>query len=295
MKKIKYTIILPVHNGGEFIKQCIESIISQTYKEFNLDILENKSSDGTDKCLSTLNDKRIRIWKSDKLLTIEDNWKRILSIPKNNYMTIIGHDDILYPDYLAIMNEMILKNPDAKLYQSHFDLIDEKGKVIRECWPMPAVERGEHFLALRMSQSIDSFGTGYMMRSKDYESVGGIPNYKKLLFADDALWIKIINNGYMNITPRKCFAYRFHNQSVSHTLDIKDFYNSLKEYIIFLSKIKMSNSYYLHIVENNLRKYIHHYLGNTIYSEKLINSVYPNSKRLNTKSRIAKLLRKIIN
>ncbi len=291
----KYSIFLPVHNGGKFIRQCIESIISQTYNDFNLEILENKSNDGTYEYLRTLSDKRIRVWPSDKLLSIEDNWKRILSIPKNTYMTIIGHDDILYSDYLDTMNEMISNNPDAKLYQSHFDLIDENSKVIRECWPMPAFERGEHFLALRMSQAIDSFGTGYVMRSEDYISVGGIPDYKKLLFADDALWIKIVNNGYIDITPRKCFAYRFHHQSASHTLDIKDFYNSLKEYVIFLSKIKLYNSYFFHVIENNLSKYIHHYLGNTIYSERLINSVYPNSKRLNTKSRIAKLLRKILN
>jgi hypothetical protein len=43
-------------------------------------------------------------------------------------MTILGHDDVLYPDYLSVIDDLIKKHPEASLYQTHFNFIDEKGE-----------------------------------------------------------------------------------------------------------------------------------------------------------------------
>ena len=68
MKK-KFTIILPVHNGGEYIHSCIESIMNQRYKDFDLAILENCSTDGTAEWLKKINDERIMIFPCQNCLT----------------------------------------------------------------------------------------------------------------------------------------------------------------------------------------------------------------------------------
>ena len=77
----RFSVILPVRNGGNYIKVCVASILAQTYPEFNLVILENCSTDGTPEWLTTLTDPRISVIPAEKPLSIEDNWARILSEP----------------------------------------------------------------------------------------------------------------------------------------------------------------------------------------------------------------------
>ena len=58
--KNSYSIILPVRNGGEYVKECINSILSQTYRDFDILVLDNNSSDGTVEWINTINDRRIK-------------------------------------------------------------------------------------------------------------------------------------------------------------------------------------------------------------------------------------------
>src|SRR4029078_5164379 len=125
---MKYSLILPVYNGGEYVKECVQSILSQSFSQFNLHVLDNYSTDGTLEWLSSLKDERIKIYPAERFLPMEENWQRILSIPRNEMMTIIGHDDLLDSNYLASMDAFIQKHPDASLYQAHFRFIDQQGK-----------------------------------------------------------------------------------------------------------------------------------------------------------------------
>src|SRR4030095_13566809 len=106
---MKFSIILPVKNGGGYVKECVQSILNQTYTGFNLHILENCSTDGTAQWLQTLKDERIIVYPADKPLSREENWGRILEMAKNDYITMIGHDDLLDKNYLEVLNELILK------------------------------------------------------------------------------------------------------------------------------------------------------------------------------------------
>src|SRR5688572_11626247 len=124
----KYSVILPLRNGGEYLKLCVNSILAQTLNDFNLVVLDNQSTDGSVEWLEQLNDSRIIVHKSESSLTIEENWGRIKDIQKNEFITLIGHDDILYPNYLAEMDMLIRKHPAAGIYQAHFLYINDKGQ-----------------------------------------------------------------------------------------------------------------------------------------------------------------------
>src|SRR5690349_12057626 len=100
----KYSIILPVRNGGEYVRECVSSILAQSLGDFQLQVLDNCSTDGTSDYLESLKDERVKIYPAESSLTIEENWARITTIPKNEFITLIGHDDVLDPDYLAVMD-----------------------------------------------------------------------------------------------------------------------------------------------------------------------------------------------
>lgn len=234
----RYSIFVPVRNGGEHLRLCVKSVLDQSYRDFELIILENQSSDGTAEWLQAKikEDSRIRVIPSRKSLSIEENWHRILDTPKAEFMTIIGHDDIFETDFLQEINLLIQREPAANLYLTHFKLIDSGGRLIRHCRPIPRRETATEFLAARMSEMRDSFGTGYVMRSVHYDKLGGIPSFANLLYADDALWMGLMQDSYKATSLRVCFSYRFHSGSVSGAQDFDTLFIGLKQYLSLLSK-----------------------------------------------------------
>ena len=73
---------------------------AQDLPDFDLLVLDNASNDGTSEWLTSLSDSRIRVTRSDTNCQWRETGARIKRYPKNEFMTLIGHDDILHPHYL---------------------------------------------------------------------------------------------------------------------------------------------------------------------------------------------------
>ena len=234
----KYSIILPVRNGGEYVKACINSILSQTFQDFNVVVLDNFSTDGTSEWLASLQLDKIVIIRADRPLSIEENWDRIKDISKNEFITLIGHDDVLYPDFLENINQLIDQYPAAGLYHTHFNFIDAHGKLIRKSKPMHSLLTVNELLKGFLTQTIDSMGTGYVMRATDYDAAGGIPGkYPNLLFADFELWLMLASKGGVAVSPNTCFAFRVHQSTTGTSQDYK-LHNALELFVYFLAELK---------------------------------------------------------
>ncbi len=221
----KYSVILPVRNGGNYVKDCVNSILAQSYADLNLLILDNCSTDGTTEWLKSLHDNRIQIFPAGKLLTIEENWSRIVGLSKAEFMTFIGHDDLMEPDFIAVMDELIGRHPRAGLYQAHFRLINENGKTIRYCKPMDEVQDVHTFLAFFLS-GMSELSIGQFMRSADFDAAGGIPPYPNLLYADLELWVHLISKSYRATTSIECCAYRIHSNSTTNSSSHLKYYHA---------------------------------------------------------------------
>lgn len=213
-----FSIFLPVRNGWPYVQECVESILAQTYPHFELNILDNQSTDNTMPWLKTLTDSRIRLWSSTSPLSIEDSWARVKGLAKQEFMTLIGHDDTLDASFLATTKALIDRHPDASLYQTGSRLINSEGKTIRACRTAPQRETAAEYLSARLTFQRDIFGTGYVMRSADYDRLGGIPSFEKLFFADDALWLSLLRGSYKATDPGEHFAVRIHPKSESASL-----------------------------------------------------------------------------
>jgi glycosyltransferase involved in cell wall biosynthesis len=253
----KFLIVLPVHNGGEYLKACIASILAQAHEHFRLVVLENASTDDTARWLRQLRDPRISVRESSEHLEIEKNWARILQLDlSEEFLTIIGHDDLLDPAYLSHMSALIDAHPDAGLYQSHFRLIDKHGRRMRSCLPMPARETAKGYLAARLRLRRDSQGTGYMFRATDYVRVGGIRPYKKLIFADDALWLDLMRGSYMATLGFEAFSYRLHPGGTSHWPDWRSTLDALGCYLEFLKSYGRSDREVQSVLQERMADYM---------------------------------------
>jgi glycosyltransferase involved in cell wall biosynthesis len=252
----RFSIVLPVKNGGQHFKDCVASILNQSFRDFNLIVLDNVSTDGSVEWIKSVRDSRVKLFESDRPLSIEENWSRILKTGRNEFMTIIGHDDLLHENYLAEMEQLIQKHPSASLYQTHFRYIDGYGRFIRPCKPMKEIQFAEDFLATQFLDKIDSTGTGYMMRSADFDAVGGMPvNFPNLIFADYALWIKLMMRGFKATSEKECFSYRVHD-SVSKLTNGVVYFNAFGEYVEFLDEIKKNNSGIQAVIDENGKQFL---------------------------------------
>lgn len=236
MPDTRFTFFLPAYNGGDYLKTCVQSIRAQTVDDWNLAVLDDGSTDETQKWLEELRDTRIALYPSAHL-GIEGNWARIKDSPRAKFMTIAGQDDVFDPTYLETIRALVAARPDAALYQTQFRLIDARGRTIRDAATQPTRETASEFLASRLQNRRDSFGTGYVMRSSDYDVVGGIPLFPKLLFADDALWISLMRRGYKATASETRFSYRVHVRSTSAAAHWRTHVAAMTQWVTFLQNV----------------------------------------------------------
>jgi len=98
----KISIGLPVYNGERFLKQKLDSIIKQTYKEFELIISDNASNDNTERiCREYLNkDNRIKYFRQEKNIGVTRNFEFVLERSNGDYFMWTGVDDLLLPEFV---------------------------------------------------------------------------------------------------------------------------------------------------------------------------------------------------
>jgi glycosyltransferase involved in cell wall biosynthesis len=264
----RFLVALPVRNGGEFLKECVNSILGQSYGLFRLIVLDNASTDGSVVWLRNLRDSRVTIYESSRVLSIEENWGRICRLEDSGeYLTIIGHDDLFDAQFLKSMSALIERYPDANLYHSNFRLIDSRGRTIRRALSAPIMEKGHDFLAARLAFKRDSFGTGYVVKMKAFVEAGGIPQYKKLLFADDALWLTLMAGSYKVTLQEECFSYRVHSGSTSYAPDWRSLFDALSCYLGLLALRATEDLQLRAVLANSLEGYLEFWLRWAYFSE----------------------------
>jgi glycosyltransferase involved in cell wall biosynthesis len=256
---MKFSIILPVKNGERYVGECVSGILGQSVGDFELIILENASTDNTLGIIHSFNDDRIRIYSTGSPLTIDQNWQRALNVPKNEFMTLIGYDDILNKDYLFVMNDLIEKYPNASLFQTHFRYIDSEGKEIGKCQPMAEMQMPAEAVHNFLCNKTDLMGTGFMMRSSHHDLIGGIPPYPNLLFADMQLWIELSRKSYLAVDKRECFSYRKHLAATTSVSSDAKYLESFELLVNYLSDLRESDPGLASVISNDssylLRQY----------------------------------------
>ena len=129
----KISIGLPVYNGDKFIAQAIESILQQSFTDFELLISDNASTDATERMCRDFArlDLRVRYKRRDKNLGAAPNFNGLVSRARGEYFKWMAHDDMLRPQYLQQCLAMLEQNPQAVLsYPLAMD-IDAEDKTLR--------------------------------------------------------------------------------------------------------------------------------------------------------------------
>lgn len=123
-----FSIIIPIYNGEKYIEICLNSIVNQTLKDWELILIDDGSTDKTPELLSNYVNKNIHlISKSNEGVSIARN--KGLDIAKGEYILFVDADDILYPEALSTLYNS-LKKVKVDYLRYEYQTIDEKGNSL---------------------------------------------------------------------------------------------------------------------------------------------------------------------
>jgi glycosyltransferase involved in cell wall biosynthesis len=128
---MKYTISIPTYKAS-FLKECIDSILVQSYSNFELVILNDDSPENIDTIISAYDDKRIRYYKNEKnvgAVNVVNNWNKLLEYAQGDYLLCMGDDDKLLPNCLEEYNKLIEQYPRLDVYHARTLMIDENSSI----------------------------------------------------------------------------------------------------------------------------------------------------------------------
>jgi glycosyltransferase involved in cell wall biosynthesis len=200
----RVSIGLPVYNGEELLPEALDSILTQTFEDFEVVISDNASTDATSEICRAyvVQDERVRYERSDVGISVPMNFKRAFRLSRGRYFKWQAHDDLLSPDFLARCVRVLDEDPSTLLVGTHCGLIEKDGSRIPfnaalgrfvtsygEQIPAPRLGRSD---ALASRKRIERF------RSVLYDVHG--PDEGKFIFGlirSDALAATRLNEGYI--------------------------------------------------------------------------------------------------
>lgn len=128
MKKPLVSVVMPLFNAENYVGDAVESILSQSYTNFELIIVNDASTDKSAACVQGILDRRIVFVENEKNLGIVASRNRGLALAKGKYIAILDSDDIAIPNRLEKQVAFLEANPEYGICGSYYHVINGAGK-----------------------------------------------------------------------------------------------------------------------------------------------------------------------
>lgn len=244
------SVLLCTYNDELYIREAVQSILDQTYPHFEFVIIDDGSTDGTNKILKEFLDPRIRLIEKSNTGLI-DSLNFGFSLCKYNWVARMDGDDIALPNRLNEQIKHLGKNISAIGTQAF--LINSRGKVIGST--SLELENNRILYKTTMGKTAIIHPTALINRGKFLESGG----YDKFIFAaeDLDLWLRLSNYGLLKNLNSKELNYRLHEKKISNLKRKEQFLNSHIALIKYKKKLNwlLSESEYVDLkdlIEKNI-------------------------------------------
>ena len=129
-KNIKISVVMAVYNGEKYLRSAIDSILSQTYIDFEFIIIDDCSTDNTANILESYTDSRIQIIRNEKNLRLPASLNKGLKIAKGKYIARMDADDIAMPDRFEKQVKYLEAHQEVAVIGGSFQVFNEFGKDI---------------------------------------------------------------------------------------------------------------------------------------------------------------------
>lgn len=216
---IFFSIGIPAFKA-KFLKECIDSILAQTYTDFELIIVNDASPENVDEIVHQYSDNRIQYYvnkKNNGAEHVVDNWNKCLSYAKGNYFILMGDDDKMEPEYLDEFTKLIDKHPKLNVYHCRSYIINEASQKIELTISWSEFESVYDFIYHKVNNLRKHFISDFVYDREFLVAQGGFYKLPLAWASDDiSAYIAMKDKGIAHINI-PLLNYRVNAQTISQT------------------------------------------------------------------------------
>jgi glycosyltransferase involved in cell wall biosynthesis len=219
------SIGVPTYNGAKYLRYSIESVLDQTFKDFELVLIDDVSSDETWTIAEAYarEDPRVSAVRNSKTLGLVANFNRCIELTKGQYICVWHQDDVMMPQNIEKKIALLEANPQVGFVHSNVSMIDEQGQVLSEHWESESTHdyicSGREFF-LRMIEPGKNYVCcpSILARRECYERLG---NFRSELYftCDWELWMRFSLYYDVGCLGAPLVHFRRHSGSESYRIE----------------------------------------------------------------------------
>lgn len=224
------SICIPTYNGAQYLRECLDAVLSQSFSNFQVIIVDDQSSDNTWEILNqyATQDNRIHLFKNEHNLGLVGNWNRCIELAKCEWIKFVFQDDIIRNDCLELMLETVNVDSPFVLCRRNFlfdSKIDDKTKkglmsipLFDEIFPRADLISPNQICHSVLADFRNFFGepTSTLIHRSIFERFG-LFNPAMVQICDLEYWIRVSINTGVKYIPDPLVQFRVHTSSTSST------------------------------------------------------------------------------
>ena len=213
------SVCIPVYRGEEFLAETIRSVLDQTYRDFELVVLDNASPDDSGRIARSFGDHRIRVETNLTTLPQPENWREAVRLCRAPLIKLMCADDLLHPRCLEYQVGPMEADPGLAVVAARRHMIDERSRVLvprRGLIGLTGVRSSVEVARHVVRSGANPIGEpgGVLFRRAHYFAVGGWrPDHRFVMDLD--LWIRLLQHGEFLGLPETLAAFRIGQDSLS--------------------------------------------------------------------------------
>lgn len=237
MSEMKYkplvSIVIPVYNGSNYMKEAIDSALNQTYENIEIVVVNDGSRDeGKSDAIARGYGDKIRYFPKENGGSSSALNKGIAEM-KGEWFSWLSHDDLYYPEkvqkQVEYLNTLLEKEDEAELYKNVLftacDYINGEGRIIKKSKPEKEKALSEHIASLRGNEYLiaeptkyNFYGCGCLVNKRVFDETGAFDEGLRLI-NDLDMWTRIYMGGYRLHYMREVLTIgRIHAGQISRSI-----------------------------------------------------------------------------
>ncbi len=219
IKKSKITVVIPSYNHSQFITESIKSVLSQSYKNTKMLVIDDGSTDSSVEVIKGLQNKFSFDFILQENIGLLKTLNKALSIIDTDYLCLLASDDSLTPDYLEKQMLVFENNPDISLLTGKTLVMGDESKLVKT----NSSKLTECSFSDLFARKIKIPGPGMIFKRADLLAVGGFDESIKI--EDFYIQLKLADKGFRVVQNKNAYInYRVHesNTTNNHLLMIEE-------------------------------------------------------------------------
>lgn len=204
------SIIIPIYNGEKTIKNTIESVLKQSFTDFEIIVVNDGSQDSTLEILNQIKDERLRVFSYSNA-GVSASRNRGLALARGEFISFLDADDLWTPDKLESQLRALQAHPQAAVAYSWSDWVDESGQFLRAGGHITV--NGKAYEKLLVRDFVES-GSNPLIRKQALDEVGEFDS--SVTPAEDwDMWLRLAARYEFVTVPYPQILYRISPNSAS--------------------------------------------------------------------------------